>query len=140
MKHLLLILITFIPIQSKELVKIHDDVNLVKADNSLLQKVMWKECRGCRVGELKAVIDCVKNRLNHPKYPKTLDSVLLQKSQFAIDTSIVVKEHFKTLVDTLFNQPIKYPFIHFILWKRAVKGSWVYKKRWEKIGSQHFAK
>lgn len=104
----------------------------------LLYQVMWNEARGEDTVNLIRVLDVIRNRVNHPHYPKHLDSVLLQSYQFCVIKSNPTKS-FKNLINHLLTKPIQYPYLYFINPKKAKKHKWIRKKKWIKYENHSFA-
>lgn len=117
-----------------------DDFN--EPDYSLLQLVCYGESRGEVVEGIAGVIEVVKNRIESKQFPSMLDSVLVQKYQFHIDTTLTPTEPFKALVDSLYQLPTTTPYLYFVNFKWAKKAPWMYskKRKWVKIGNHHFSK
>lgn len=110
-----------------------------KPDYTQLYQTVWCECRGESVKGIKLVIDVVKNRMSDPFFPDELDDVLLQPNQFCTFQSEPT-EHFKALVDSLYNLPTQDSFLYFINPTRAKKAKWMKNKRWIKVGNHSFSK
>lgn len=116
---------------------------MMKSSISLRHKVLWTECEGCGDEELTAVIDVIKKRKQSKYFPNTIDSILLQKNQFAKPSSDTISIIFKQKVDKIFNQPIKYHFLYFANLKYVHNPKilkWINKHTLYKIGDQHFFK
>jgi len=111
-------------------------------DRSLLYQVVWGEARGEGVIGITGVVDVIRNRIESDKFPNTLDSVLIQKHQFYVNTSLEPTIEFKALVDSIYSQPIVTPYLYFVNFKWAKKASWMYLKErcWVKINNHHFSK
>lgn len=105
---------------------------------NLLYQIVFNEAVGEGTIGISMVIDVIRNRINHPDYPSTLDSVLLEPNQFSTIKSNPTKP-FKALVDTLLTKPIVYPYIFFINPLKAKKASWMKRKVWVKHGKHSFA-
>jgi hypothetical protein len=120
---------------------IDDDLVMKPVPSSLLTQIVFNECEGCSNKELLVVLATIKNRVSHKDFPSTLDSVLLQPNQFCLKSRKPYTASFKKRVDTLFNLPITTPYLYFIHWKTAKKGSWMFKKErnWVKIGQMHYS-
>lgn len=51
-------------------------------DVDLVSRTIWGECRGCPYEEQWAQGCCVVNRVDDPRWPDTIESVVLQPNQF----------------------------------------------------------
>lgn len=80
--------------------------------NQQIFYLAWNECSICNNMELKAILDAVKNRLEHKDFPDSLESVLNAFFQFNVQ-KVYVPKYFKNKIEILWNQPIKYPYIYF---------------------------
>lgn len=61
----------------------HNDAIYIDEESAkYLANVTWGEARGCSVTEKAAVMWCVLNRVDSPKYPNSVKEVVTQKSQF----------------------------------------------------------
>ena len=133
---IILALFTYIsmPNNNKDL-----DLDLVvKSYPDQLYQVMWNEARGEDTIGIRMVLDVIRNRINSPKYPSTMDSVLQQKYQFCTIQSNPTS-HFKSFVDFLMLKPIQYPYLHFINPNKAKKALWMRRKSWIKYNNHSFA-
>lgn len=102
--------------------------------NLLLVQTLWGECSICNNEEIRVILDCVKNRIEHKDFPDSLDVVLTQSSQFSISKEIV-PVHFTKKIDSLWKLPKKYPYLYFR--SRGYKYSrWMKYKKWIKL--KHF--
>lgn len=90
----------------------------------------WNECSICNKDEIKAILDAVKNRLEHKDFPDSLGLILNAPFQFNVD-KVYVPKYFKDKVEILWNQPIKYPYIYFRS-KGYKYSSWMNKYTWIK--------
>lgn len=110
------------------------------ADFTLLYYVCYGEARSEGEAGVKLVIETIKNRIDSKHYPSTLDSVLSQPYQYHIDTTLVVKEKFKVMVDSLYQLKVVTPYLHFVNFDNLKKiPKWVKKKKWKKHGRHSFA-
>ena len=48
----------------------------------MLARLAWCEARGCSTTEQAAVMWCVLNRVDDPRFPSTIRGVILQEGQF----------------------------------------------------------
>lgn len=51
-------------------------------DEILIAKTLWGEARGCSRIEQEAVVWCILNRVDDPRWGDTVESVVTQKNQF----------------------------------------------------------
>jgi len=92
-------------------------------------------------GEARAGDYIFSDQLEHPDFPKTLDSVLLEPHQFATHQNNTYTSNFKARVDTIINKTSKHAYLNFanlklVKNKRTLKKIKSYKLH--QIGKQHF--
>lgn len=132
MKHCLTILLLILPLvfsNSKNKILVIKEPLV----NPLLYTVMWNEGSVVTQRELKVILDCIRNRVKHEDFPHQLYLVLNQSLQFETKKT-TVPNHFKKTIDSLWNQPVKYPYIYFRSGGYK-KSSWMLQKKWIKYKS-----
>lgn len=128
MKYILMILLLWIPLRSKES-KIRILV-MKPVPSSLLAQIAFNECEGCSNEELLVVLATIKNRIGHEDFPSTLETVLLQPNQFSTIKKIVPIE-FTKKIDSLWKLPIKYRYLYFRS-QGFQYSNWMSKHIWKK--------
>lgn len=93
----------FIP---AELPKVDPRVNKIsESDLELICKLVYGEGRGLNKTEMSAIIWCVFNRVDSPKFPNTIREVVTQKSQFSgYSPSHPILDNIKSLVIDVFEK------------------------------------
>lgn len=72
-------------IQVTEVVEItahYEPWTVQEEDAIMLARLAWCEARGCTTTEQAAVMWCVLNRVDDPRFPSTIRDVILQENQF----------------------------------------------------------
>lgn len=112
-------------------------------DKTLLYTTTYCEARGEGVVGTVAVLDVIKNRILHSKFPSTVDSVILQRKQFYVDSCKVTPPYFRHLVDSLWPLPSSHSFLYFASLKdvknKKIK-KWIKRHKLHRIGKHHFFK
>ena len=68
-------------------------------ETDMLAKTVWGEARGCSDIQQEAVVWCVLNRVDDPRFPDSIESVINQKNEFfGFDASNPVGEDIRALV------------------------------------------
>lgn len=72
-------------VQVTEVVEItaqYEPWTVYEEDAIMLARLAWCEARGCTTTEQAAVMWCVLNRVDDPRFPSTIREVILQENQF----------------------------------------------------------
>ena len=72
-------------VQVTEVVEItaqYEPWTVYEEDAIMLARLAWCEARGCSTTEQAAVMWCVLNRVDDPRFPSTIRDVILQENQF----------------------------------------------------------
>ena len=72
-------------VQVTEVVEItahYEPWTVQEEDAIMLARLTWCEARGCSTTEQAAVMWCVLNRVDDPRFPSTIREVILQEGQF----------------------------------------------------------
>lgn len=85
-----------------EIACIHKPWEVSEEDAKLLAQVTWCEARGCDQRQQAAVMWCVLNRVDDPRFPDSVRGVILQENQFYyLPDAPVTEELLALAVDTL---------------------------------------
>lgn len=68
-------------------------VKYSNSDLECLSEALYFEARGESTQGQKAVAEVILNRLDHPKFPKTVCGVVNQKGQFTYNKNARIREH-----------------------------------------------
>lgn len=81
---------------------IHEAWSVSEEDAKLLAQVAWCEARGCDTRQQAAVMWCVLNRVDDPRFPDSIRDVVLQEGQFYyLENAPVTEELLALAIDTL---------------------------------------
>lgn len=128
MKYIFCLIFLLVPVWSKESkIKI---LVMKPSINPQIVHLAWNECSICNMDELKAILDAIKNRLEHKDFPDSLELILNAPFQFNVQ-KVFVPKYFKNKIEILWNQPVKYPYIYFRS-KNYSHSSWMNKYKWVK--------
>jgi N-acetylmuramoyl-L-alanine amidase len=83
-------------------------------DTKYLYKCVYTESRGEPRDGQKAIVDVILNRVNSNKFPNTIDSVILQKNQFACNKRLCVPDSFKLRIDKFVMEYKKSSYLYFL--------------------------
>lgn len=85
-----------------EIVCVHEPWEVSEEDAKLLAQVTWCEARGCDQRQQAAVMWCVLNRVDDPRFPDSVRGVILQENQFYyLENAPVTEELLALALDTL---------------------------------------
>lgn len=80
----------------------HEPWEVDQEDAELLAQVTWCEARGCDQRQQAAVMWCVLNRVDDPRFPDSVRGVILQENQFYyLDWAPVTEELYDLACDVL---------------------------------------
>lgn len=65
-----------------EITAVYEPWTVQEEDAIMLARLAWCEARGCTTTEQAAVMWCVLNRVDDPRFPSTIRDVILQENQF----------------------------------------------------------
>ena len=65
-----------------ETTAVYEPWTVQEEDAIMLARLAWCEARGCTTTEQAAVMWCVLNRVDDPRFPSTIRDVILQENQF----------------------------------------------------------
>lgn len=65
-----------------EITAVYEPWTVQDEDAEMLARLAWCEARGCSVTGQAAVMWCVLNRVDDPRFPDSIHDVILQKNQF----------------------------------------------------------
>lgn len=65
-----------------EITAVYEPWTVQEEDAIMLARLAWCEARGCSTTEQAAVMWCVLNRVDDPRFPSTIRDVILQENQF----------------------------------------------------------
>ena len=116
------------------------DLMMKPSSKMLYTTILYGECRGEPNIGILAVMVLIENRLKHKDFPQDTTSVLLQRNQFYVDTTLVVSDKFKTKLKS-----IKYKPIHNYLYfanpnqvKNKKLRRWILRQKGRWFGNQYF--
>lgn len=65
-----------------EITAVYEPWTVQEEDAIMMARLAWCEARGCSTTEQAAVMWCVLNRVDDPRFPGTIREVILQENQF----------------------------------------------------------
>lgn len=80
-----------------ELTAVYEPWEVDREDAKMLARLTWCEARGCSVTEQAAVMWCVLNRVDDPRFPDSIHDVILQVNQFYYISGAPVTEELLSL-------------------------------------------
>ncbi len=88
-------------------------------ETEFLYRCVYTESRGEPEEGQRAVVEVIMNRVNSERFPNTIDSVVMQKNQFAYNRKLVVPDSFKMKINKFVMEYKESCYLYFLNPKTA---------------------